>query len=488
MTILLLMTSGCATVDHRADLETADRLMSAASGLQAQWSSPGEEEALSIEEDGTVALEFVIRRTLSSNRALLASLEAIAQARANEVQAGLLPNPLLTLAAGFPEGGGRVNLAFGLSQDFAEIWLIPSKKRAARAVLQQRILQFVDAAVELLAQTRTTYAQLQYAVRASELYEENQAVLRDALVVAESRFLAGETGELDVNLLRSRQLETEVNLLRVRAEAGVLRRRLLRTMGLARGADAWRPTDLASDRPPEPPVLSQQQLVEIGLLQRLDVQAALWELEAAVAEYEVQRRRVISELSLGFFGERSERRGQPGRDILADTARTSLREGQLTAPEIESRAQRRQEHSREIDLILGPSVEVALPIFDQNQARIAYAQSRARELRWRYEEMEQRAAEGIRIAHVELQRAAGRAALLHDSLLPLQKANLRLARAAYEAGNESVLTVLLAQESLIVAKLEYVAALRDFAVAEAELEREVSGRPDDFPLESASKP
>lgn len=486
--IVLLMASGCATVDHRADLATADRLMAGASGLQTSWSSPGDEEALSVDDDGTVALDFVVRKTLSSNRGLLASLEGVAQARANEVQAGLLPNPLLTLAAGFPEGGGRVNLAFGLSQDFAEIWLIPARKRAARAVLQQRILQFVDSALDLLAQTRTTYAQLQYAVRASELYEENQAVLHDALEIAASRYRAGETGELDVNLLRSRQLETEVNLLRVRADAGVLRRRLLRTMGLAREADAWRPTDLAADPPPEPPVLSEEQLVEIGLLQRLDVQAAVWELEAAVAEYEVQRRRVISELTIGFFGERSERRGQPGRDIPADTARASLREGRLTAPEIESRAKRREERSREIDLILGPSLEVPLPIFDQNQARIAFAQSRARELRRRYEETEQRAAEGIRIAHVELQRASARASLLHDSLLPLQEANLKLARAAYEAGSESVLTVLLAQESLNVARLEYAASLRDFAVAEAELERELAGRPADVAQEAASEP
>ena len=181
-------------------------------------------------------------------------------------------------------------------------------------------------------------------------------------------------------------------------------------------------------------------------------------------------------MSLGRAGERCERRALPGRDVLADTARASIANGALTAPEIESRSQRDAARRQEIDLILGPSIEVPLPIFDQNQAQIAKAQFRARELLERYEETEQRVTEAVRAAFTQRRLAEDRARLYHDTLVPLQEANLELARIAYQSGRESILTVLLAQESLIRTRLAYAAAVRDLSISAANLERQVAGR------------
>lgn len=466
----------CAKVNHGAELQSADRTMQRATGIKTTWADLPELKELEPGEGGVVTLDSAVGLTLSNNRALRADLEVLGQAKADLVQAGLLSNPILSVMTGLPEAGGRANITFGLSKDFADLWLIPSRKRAAQAMVQQRVLSFADTAIVLLTEAKTNYYGLQYQSIAADLQEQNLRILQESMEIAQARFRAGDTTQLDVNLIRARYVEAEVELLQLHSDYHVTQRTLLRLMGVSTAADDWKPEPFKLDEPPEPIGVDEPSLVEVALLQRLDVQAASWELESAVADFEQQRRRVIPSLILGLSGERSERRAMPDRDILADTARSSIRAGRLMAPEIQSAAERRKERRQEIDFMLGPSMEVPLPIFDQNQAQIAKAQFRARELQQRYEEVEQRVVEGVRSAFTQKRQAEEKVRLYHDSLVPLQEANLSLAQTAYQSGRESIVTVLLAQESLIRTRLAYAAAARDLAISVANLERQLSGR------------
>ncbi|MEK6676467.1 MAG: TolC family protein [Planctomycetota bacterium] len=470
----LLPLASCATIDHRPELAAADEAMSRASGVKTSWAAQPAIVELVLDETGRLPLGSVVELALSNNRLLRADLEVLGQAKADLVQAGLLSNPVLSIMTGLPEGGGRASVAFGLSKDLADLWLIPSRKRAAQSMVQQRVLSFTDTAIALLADVKTNYATLQYQSVATGLQQQNLRILQESMEIAQARLRAGDTTQLDVNLVRARYVEAENELLQLSADFRLMQRTLLRLMGVARAPDDWHPEPLPSDVPPAKRWTAEANLVEVALLQRLDVQAARWEVEAAVAEFEQQQRRIIPSLSLGISGERFERRATPGRDVLADTARASIASGTLTAPEIQSASERRQERSREIDFILGPSIEVPLPIFDQNQAQIAKAQFRARELQQRYEETEQRVTEAVRAAFTQRRLAEDRARLFHETLVPLQEANLELARIAYQSGRESILTVLLAQESLIRTRLAYAAAGRDLSITAANLERQLA--------------
>jgi cobalt-zinc-cadmium efflux system outer membrane protein len=470
-----LMTA-CKTVDHRSDLQSADVAMERATGVKTAWADLPDVKTFEPTPDTTVSLDTVVDLALTNNRTLRADLEVIGQAKADFVQAGLLSNPVLSLMGGLPEGGGRAKLGFGLSKDIADLWLIPSRKQAAQAMVQQRVLSFTDTAIALLTEAKTNYYSLQYEFVAADLQEQNLRILQESMEIAQARFRAGDTTQLDVNLIRARYVEAEVELLQLRSDYRVTQRTLLRLMGVSTGSDDWKPEPLKLDEPPQPIGVDEPSLVEAALLQRLDVQAASWELESAVADFEQQRRRVFPSLTLGLSGERSDRRASPDRDILADTARASVASGTLTAPAIQSRAERRKERRQEIDFVLGPSIDVPLPVFDQNQAQIAKAQFRARELQQRYEEVEQRVVEGVRSAFTQRRLAEDRVRLYHDTLVPLQEANLELSQTAYQSGRESILTVLLAQESLIRTRLAFAAAARDLAISATNLERQMAGR------------
>lgn len=467
--------TSCATVDHGPELRQASDAMAKATGVNSKWVDLGASKDFEPQPEGVLTLDSVVELALYNNRSLRGDLEALGQAKADLVQAGLLSNPVLSIITGLPEAGGRANVAFGLSKDIADLWLIPVRKRAAQAMVQQRVLSFADTAISLLNESRTMYYGLQYQVMAADLQEQNLRILQESMEIAQARLRAGDTTQLDVNLVRARYVEAQNQLLQLRTDAGMSRRTLLRLMGTSKASADWTPEPLVMDRKESALSVGEGDLVETALSQRLDVRAANWELEAAVAEYDQQRRRVIPSLNLGLSVERPDRRAIPGRNVVADTARASVAAGRLTAPEIQSQAQRRQERRQEINMILGPSIEMPLPIFDQNQAQIAKAQFRAKELQQRYEEIEQRVAEGVRNAFLQRRLAEDRVKLFRDSLVPLQEANLSLARTAYQSGRESILTVLVAQESLIRTRLDYAAAVRDFEVSTANIERQLAG-------------
>ncbi len=476
-----LLMPGCTRIDQTAELQQAREAIESATGVLPGWSADMPVREYRPAAGEVFTLDAAIELALANNRGLRAQVETIGQAKSDLVQAGLLSNPIFSIAFRFPEGGGRSNIDFGLVQDFADLWLIPSRKRAAFAALQQRILGLANEATALVNDVRTAYHRLQYQATAVHLQEQNRRILQEALALAEARFRAGDTSQLDVNLTRGRLLEADLELLQVRAELDQTRHGLLRLMGAADAGRDFQPVAL-TDRV-EPPIAPETALVEAALGRRLDVQAANWEVEAATAEYQQERLKLFPSLSIGVAAERAESRGPAGPKPFHELARESVPNRELTFHELETPGERRRERAREIDFIIGPSLELPVPIFDQNQAQIAKAWYRARELRERQAELEQRVIESVRLAVVARRLAADRVRFFLDALLPQQQLNLEFAQKAYQAGQENILTVLLAQEALIRTRLNFAAAQRDLAISAANLDREVAGH-----LQQAASP
>lgn len=485
--ILVVALCSCTAIEHNRELEQAREDLDEATGLRAEWQVDTPLRAFTLPPSGELTEEEALELALANNRALRASVEMIGQAKAELVQAGLLSNPMLSVMLRFPESGGRAAIDFGLVKDFADLWLIPSRRRAARSMLRQRLLALTDAAVDLVREVRTTYARLRYYEAAVELQVENLEILGQAIDVAEARLRAGSATQLDVNLLDARRLQGELDLLETRNARRTAQLELLRLMGVPATSTDWRPTPLPEDVAAVE--LPEETLVDWGLDRRLDIVAAGWEVDAALAEFEQETLRLFPSFSLGVSGERFERRAAPGRNIAADTARASIANGRLTAPEIEPRSARRAERRRELDFVLGPTLELPLPIFDQNQAQIAKAQYRVRELHERYCGLEQQVVENIRTALTTLQTARKRRQIFVGALLPLQQSNLQVAEAAYQSGQHSILAVLLAQQDLVQTRLGLAAALRDEIVGSAALARQVGGRlprPDELQAAAAA--
>ncbi|MFQ5412525.1 MAG: TolC family protein, partial [Phycisphaerae bacterium] len=199
--------------------------------------------------------------------------------------------------------------------------------------------------------------------------------------------------------------------------------------------------------------------------------AAEQAVAAAAARLQEQYRLIFPNVEIGVAFERGARQQQGGRKLLADTARASIAGGALTAPDIEPRSERQR--NQRTDFVIGPSIGLELPIFDQNQAQIAKARFAYERAMKALEALDLAATQQIRGA-VDRARTSWRIIRLYrDHTLPLAKDNLDLSRKSYQAGKTSFLSVIEAQRFFLDSRKRFVAASRDAAVTIPEMERSI---------------
>ncbi len=481
---LSLITAGCATVNPKPDYDRVDRQVESVIGQSLSY-RPGDEPAVrsktaQLLEDGLTAQEAV-QIALLNNPRVWAGLLRTGMARAEVVQAGLFTNPTVGVLLRFPEGGGLADLEFALAQNIADLWMIPSRSRAAERDLDRSILETAREAADIANDTKAAYYSTVAARRALEISRENLGLVEQLLKITEARLEAGAVGSLDVNLVRGLVLRAGVDERNARLAAATARRTLATLLGLDFPAEELRLVD-----PLPAPIagpLEVEQLVQVARDARLDIRAARDAVAAAEARVEFEYAKIFEDVGLSFELERNARRALPGRDIAADTARASIANGALTAPDIESRGQRRLARSQEIESILGPGLSVTLPLFDQNQAQIAKAQLAMQEADALLESLLRTVSQEAREAVDRATTAWGVARTYEQEVLPQAQTTLELSQSAYQAGQTAILNVIDAQRSLLETRQAYVAALQSAATALVDLER-ATARPASVLLQS----
>lgn len=471
----MAIAGGCATVNPRPDYAEVHRQIAAATGKDQVYHPDDDafvaEIVAGLTSDG-IRVGEAVELCLLNNPALQAAFMDVGMARADAVQAGLFSNPFLGLSARFPDSGGLANIEANVAQNIAEIWQIPARKRSAERSLDAAIVNLARTASELAADAKTAYYIAVGADERLRIARENLEIGNNLLDLALTRQKAGAANELDVNLSRGIALDAAIEVERARLDASDARRKLATVLGLTSDADALNLVDpLPVDAPGTP---EAESLIQQAKASRLDLLAATHAVESAQANLEYERRRVFPVVELGVAFERSERTRQGGRDIFGDTARSSIAGGRLTAPGIQPRSQRRSNKGQ--DVIVGPSLGVELPVFDQNQAGIAKAQYALEQTRKVLEALDRAVTQEVRRAVDRAMTAWRLMRMYRDESIPLAQRNLDLSRKAYRAGRASFLAVLEAQRFFLETRRGYVEASQTAATMIPELERTI-GRP-----------
>jgi len=239
--IAAICTAGCAKVNSAGQVQQAMDLVHDRSGTQPQWTQDWDELAPAWKKGDVLQREDAVAMALRNNRELRAEIETIGQAQADLVQAGLLQNPVLTLGAKLPSGGGRALFEGGLVpfQGLRDLWLIPLRKETADAALQASIVRVADQAITLASQVKILYAKIQHSQRSIELTRENLAIVDQIVTLIQSRHAAGRSSQIEVNTERIRRLRLQSDLLAMQSEDRKLKRELLMMMGFAGATDDW---------------------------------------------------------------------------------------------------------------------------------------------------------------------------------------------------------------------------------------------------------
>ena len=470
---------GCATVNPRPDYDRMAAEVAAATGRSFGYRPDDERAAQERVQElfrGGLTVDEAAEVCLLNNRRLQAALYDVGAARADVVQAGLLSNPTLSFGLRFPDAGGLANFEAALVQNLADLWQIPVRKRAAERVLDRTILQVAREVSIAMFDTKTAYYRAKQADRKREIAAESVQIAQQVLDLALARQQAGAGGEVDVNLARSEVQDAELALRSTALEAFEARSTLCTLLSLKIAPDSLELTDAL----PEPPAwtVPDETLLVLAADHRLDIQAAVRAADAAWVQIRLEKLKLFPTLELGVSFQRDERRAPEGRNILADSLRASLDAGE---PKVDIAP---QEKSGGQDTILGPTIGMELPIFNQNQGGIARAQFEHEQSRKLLENLVVQVSQEVRLATARARTAWSNAGYYRAQVLPLRGTSLELARTAYQAGRTPLLNVLEAQRALLTARAGYADSLQASAAALVELEK-ATGQPLPRILEAA---
>lgn len=415
-----------ALVKQRSGLELVyDEL-----GPESRDASPAVRSLLA----GGLTAERAVAIALMANREIQALYSDLGVTDSDLVQARLLHNPVLSAGAGVPVAGGAVDMALGLALDVVDLLYVPLRERVAAPLVEETKLRVAGEVLDLAWRTRTAFLRHQ---ASTQMVGVRQSIVEATSASAETtRRLraAGNVTDLAVASEEAFEAAARLDLRLAEIAARESREELNQRMGLwGRDAD-WA---LASARLPDPADAPEVEHVESrAVAASLDLAMASRRKTAAAAQVELASASgLFPEILFGSRGDRTR--------------------GEWTT---------------------GPSLALALPIFDRGEARAQRAEAELRRAR----EVEYALAVHVRAAARSIRdRVVGqreRALYYRDVALPLRSRVVQQTGLQYNAMQLGPVELLRAKQQEVEAGLGYVEALRDYWLAESDLALLFAGR------------
>ena len=435
----VLSVAGCAAVNPRAGLGDIERLVSKRGALAVSWP---ENEAASTAVDATVrelvtrelTAESAVKIVLLNNRNLRAMYQELGVQEAELVQAGLLPNPVLSADVRFGLGAAGTGADLGLVQDVVSALQIPLRKRVAGAALEAAKVATADAVLKLALDTKASFYRLQGALQMLELRRTVVSAAAVARDIAERQHEAGNISALDLANQVAQHEDAKLEL--ASAESAVVseREELNTLLGLWGELTTW-------EMAPRLPTLPRAEVPPTGLetlavSQRLDLEEARLRTASAVAQYRMGR----------FYG------------LIPDASMGAAAQRELDGA-----------------WSLGPALDIPIPLFDQSQARLASAAAHVRANQERYAALAVGIRAQVRQARSHIDAARTRAQYFQNVVLPLRARIVEETQRQYNGMLIGVFQLLQAKRDQVDAGRRYVEVLTEYWVSRADLERAVGG-------------
>jgi cobalt-zinc-cadmium efflux system outer membrane protein len=381
-----------------------------------------------------LTLSQATRFALERHPEIRIEIARVSEARADLVQAGLLPNPVLQGALGYPiDGDGGTPGMASIVQSLASLWERPARVEAAEADLRERVLVLSDVALRLVETVRIRFAEVIFGERRTEidrkLVELEQQQLNQAI---ESR----KVGEADRRWTNTRRLawgRAQDRLTQSLAQLAAARRQLAESIGLV--AEDGMPS-LDPELPDVHSRIGMGRVLELVTEQRLDVAAARVAFQGSGSRERLAQWQQIPEVGVGLGFERN----------------FSGREG------------------------LFPRAQLSVPIFDTGRAAIAKARAIEERTKHQAEAVLWAAWLEARLASIEWGFTIDRLERFDEDWLPTARENVALVREHHGVGELALSEVLQEETRLAGVEREYNEVLLTAHRAYFELERSVGGR------------
>lgn len=428
--------------------DDVSRIVEARTGHHTGWER-GTPEAKQIRERVRKLLEngltsnSAVEIALLNNPELQATYDELDVSQADLVQAGLLSNPTLGGSVGFRmNGSGRPEYEVSLVDSFLDIFLLPLRKKVAEAEFRAETLRVAHAVLETAARAQKELAAYQAAEQTVELMRALAQGADAAATLAAAQFEAGNISERALASEQASFVEAGLGLARDELALTEQREKLNRLLGLWGAESAWKLAEKLPSVPASEPALEHLEVT--ALRQRLDVAAARKQFELM--------------------------------DAALSLAKTSRYTGIVNVG-----AHMHQDVTG--PRLIGPTLSLELPIFDQRQALIGRLEAQRRQAQRQLDATGLDVRAEVRIAAARLALDRNAAERYATALLPLRRQVLGQAELEYNAMQIGLYELLALKKAEIEAIRSYIETVRDYWMARAELERALGGR---IPLAQAA--
>ena len=436
-----LFLAGCATFSQDGGFGSVEQTTQQRIGKELKWARTGADRDVIDQRVAELlakplSVDDVVQIALLNNQGLQAAFYELGISEADLVQAGRLPNPHFSMFRARHDDEFKIEQAF----TFNVFSLITMPQ--ARAIEQRRHAQVQRAitmqTLSLAAETRKAYYA---AIAADQTLSYMGQVSRAAEAGAELARRMAQAGNWS-KLQQAREqgfyAEAALNLARADQARTAAREKLTRLLGLWGVRTQFKLPQRLPDLPKAASDLPD--LEQTAMEQRLDVQAARLDTEALAKNLGLTRTtRFINALEFG-----------PARVL----------EGQMSEP-----------YKR------GYELSLELPLFDWGTAKVAKAEALYMQAVYRAAQTAINARSEVREAYAGYRASFDIAKHYRDEIVPLRQ---RIAEENLVRYNGMIIGVfeLLADARVQIASVNsYIESLRDFWIAQADLEMALMGKP-----------
>ena len=438
---MALLLGGCASLSGDGGFGAAAGVSEQRTGLSASVAG-----RLPRNDDDARALAAVINKKLErplaadeavhiallNNRGLQASYWSLGVAEADLVQAGRLQNPVFDFKRS--HGGGEVEIERTLTFNLLSLITAPMASRIEGRRFEQTKLLVSNEALKVAADTRRAWVEAVASGQIADYAQQVEASAQASAELAERMRKAGNWSSMDLAREQAYHAQTLADVVHARKAAMAAREKLTRLMGLSGTQTAFKLPDHLPDLPDAPPELADVE--QIAISERLDIQAAKLDTEHTASTLGLSKAtRFINVLDLGAV-----RNNEGG---------TKTR---------------------------GYELSLEIPLFDWGSTRVARAEATYMQSVNLLAQAAIDARSEARESYADYRGSYELARHYRDQVLPLRKQLSDQTLLRYNGMLMSVFELLADAREQRGAVSGYIAALKDYWTAQANLEAALGGR------------
>jgi outer membrane protein TolC len=437
--LLSLTLAGCASFSQDGGFGAVEQVAKERLRKEAKWIRSEADRHAAQQRTGELlaqplSADDAVQVALLNNRGLQASFHELGISEADLVQVGRLPNP--SFSFGRLRRGDEREIERGIHFNLARLLLMP----LATEVEERRFEATRRAvAIQMLALASETRKAYYAALAAEETFRYARQVMQAADAGAELARRMAQVGNWN-KLQHAREqgfyADAALGLARAQQVRTATREKLIRLMGLWGAQTAFKLPERLPDLPKT--ATEMPAVEEAAMSQRLDIQGARLSTEQLAKNLGLTRTtRFINVLEFGLVHNSSN---------VEPTQR-------------------------------GYEISVELPLFDWGDAKVAKAEAIYMQAVNRVAEMAINARSEVRGAYLGYRSAYDIARHYRDEIVPTKKRISEENQLRYNGMLIGVFELLADARAQIVAVNGYVDALRDFWLAQADLDMALIGRP-----------